>query len=223
MLTIAVWGPRQALAQHAYFVTNVVLAGVSADGGQAVGEELTRTTATDSQSFVAALHHLRHRATPREARPPQASGADRLTHWAISGTLAAVTLLAARRLTASPADHLVYFGCACAVMVVASPVSHMHYYAFVLPLVSGLWLRAVAGRPGRVFPDRRTACVLAAWGAATALPLLPGEPFHTFRETGLGTAATVLLWGFGLSAVGTAGRAAAPAPPPLAPRRLVCG
>lgn len=215
VVPVAVWGPQKAIAQHTYFVKNVVLAGASSEDGKAVGKELTETTATDSQSFVAALHHLRHANTPRELRPRNASRNDRLLHWAISGVLVFLTLLAARRLTASPGDQLVYFGCACAVMTVITPVSHMHYYAFVLPLAAGLWLRSVAGRPGEVFADRRTFLALSAWGVATAVPLFPGVALESLRDMGFGTAATVLLWGFGLSRIGKPSQAATGTAAPL--------
>jgi hypothetical protein len=92
----------------------------------------------------------------------------------------------------------VYLGCLCGVMLLASPVSHMHYYAFAFPLVAGLWLRAIAQRPGQIVADRRTSITLIAWGIATALPLFPGEVFDRMRAGGFGMAATVGLWAFGL-------------------------
>jgi hypothetical protein len=99
------------------------------------------------------------------------------------------------------ADQLVYLGCLCSLMLLVSPVSHMHYYAFSLPLVAGLWLRSMAARPGAVVADARTTAVLVVWGVATALPLFPGGLFDRLREGGFGVAATVGLWAFGLRTV----------------------
>jgi alpha-1,2-mannosyltransferase len=98
---------------------------------------------------------------------------------------------------------------------VATPVSHMHYYAFVLPLVCGLWLRGLAARPGAVSADRRTTAALAGWGILTAVPLFPGPVFDRLRECGLGPAATIALWAVGLAAVARPRAAVAEPAPPL--------
>jgi hypothetical protein len=113
---------------------------------------------------------------------------------------------------------LVLFGCLCAVMMLTTPVSHMHYYAFVLPLVCGLWLRGLAARPGTISAGAGTTTALAAWGIITAVPLFPGPVFERLRESGLGAAATVGLWALGLTMI-TRPRAAVAAPQPLPLRR----
>ncbi len=203
VIPIAMWGPQKARAQHEFFIKNVVLAGTTGSGDHPMGKDLTHTTATDSQSFVAAIHHIRYQHLPRSERPKQASSHTRLAHWAIGGTLTLITLLVAwRRLTPEPKDQLVFFGCLCALLMVVTPVSHMHYYAMVLPMVSALWLRSLAERPGEVCADARTTTVLVLWGLAVALPLFPGSPFDELRECGFGTAATVGLWAFGLTRLG---------------------
>jgi hypothetical protein len=132
-------------------------------------------------------------------------------------------VVALRRLTPEPADQLIFLGCLCAVMMILTPVSHMHYYAMVLPLVSGLWLRDLAARPGRASAGPRTTAWLTAWGLLTTLPLFPGPVFDRLRECGFGTAATIGLWGFGLWTMGRRSVAAAAAAEPagdLLPARL---
>lgn len=216
-LPVAVWGWDTTVAHHRYFVRHVILAGATDAGDHPLGKELTKTTATDSQSFQAALHHLQYAHLPRNERPAQASPAVRLAHNLIAAALTLVTLwVGVRRLGPAPADQLVFLGCLCAVMTLATPVSHMHYYAFVLPLTAGLWLRGVSRRPGAAAADRRTIAVLAGWCVLTAVPLFPGPPFDRLRECGLGAAATVGLWAFGLAAVGRTTATAAmnlPEPP----------
>lgn len=203
-LPVAIWGWAGTVKQHTVFARNVLLAGITGSGGeQRFAEELTETTATDSQSFQAALHHVRHLDQAKWQRPPHAGREARLGHWAIALGLTAATLLAARRrLTPDPADQLVFLGCLCAVMMLVTPVSHMHYYAFVLPAVAALWLKGLAVRPGGATADARTTAVLAAWAVATALPLFPGSAFELLRECGLGAAATVGLWAVGLRSIG---------------------
>lgn len=203
-IPFSVWGPEKALAQHEYFVRNIMLAGSTGQGDHPAGKALTETNATDSQSFQAAFHHIRYWNTPRNERPAHAAAELRLAHWGISGVLTLVTLLVARRrLTSDPIDQLVFLGCLCALLMVVSPVSHMHYYAMVLPLVSGLWLRELSLRPGQISASPVTIAALATWGIMTALPLFPGPIFERLRECGFGALATVGLWAYGLNVIGS--------------------
>ncbi len=93
-----------------------------------------------------------------------------------------------------------------------TPISHMHYYAMVLPLACGLWLRGLARRPGEVWADTRTTAVLVAWGLATTIPIFPGPLFDRLRECGFGTVATIGLWAFGVWTVGREATAVAECP-----------
>ena len=154
--------------------------------------------------------------TVRSERPPEYSPPTRAAHWATGGLMALVTLLAGWRwLGPTAADRLILLGCLTVVMILLTPVSHMHYYAMAFPLVAGLWLRGLSVRPGSVTADPRATAALAAWGLLTALPLLPGEPFDRLREAGLGTAASVGLWALGLWTVSGRPAAAAPAAKPI--------
>lgn len=200
VVPIAWWGLDGALDANRKLVHQVVTPGATGEGDQTRAKELTQTTSTDSQSFVALLHALRH---PDPAtRPANAARETRLAHWAIGGLLTLLTVWVGwRRLGDSPGDQLVFLGCVCAVMLLVSPVSHMHYYMFAFPLVAGLWLRELAARPGAVAAGSRMTAALAAWGLATGLPLLPGRLFDGMREGGVGVVATLGLWAYGLSAI----------------------
>jgi len=220
VVPFSVFGPQQTLEQHEFFVKNIVLAGTAGSGDHPMGKDLTETTATDSQSFQAALHHIIHWELPREDRPPHASKATRLAHWGISGVLTLITMLVARkRLTNDPVDQSVFLGCLCALLMVVSPVSHMHYYAIVLPLVAALWLRDMSARPGQVGGSPATVAAITAWGIMTALPLFPGPIPERLREIGFGAAATVGLWAYGLAVLGKKPAAAQAVPEP-APLRI---
>lgn len=193
----AVWGVGGAVEMNRKVVELVLMPGATGGGDQTRAKELTGAAATDSQSFQAAIHAFQY--PDPETRPNEASRWVRLTHLAIGGLL---TLAAAwvgwRRLGPAPADQLVYLGCLCVLMLLLSPVSHMHYYAFAFPLAAGLWLRSMADRPGALGADRRTTLVLAAWGIAAAIPLFPGPLFDLLRERGFAPAATLGLWAFAL-------------------------
>ncbi len=213
----AVWGVDGAVAVNAKLVRVVLGPVFDKDGDQTRAKELHELTATDNQSVQAAVQAWVY--PDRDARPAAAAPAAKAAHLAVcGGMLLATAWVGFRRLGAAPADQLVFLGLICAVMTVATPVSHMHYYAFVLPLVAGLWLRGTAARPGQVAADPRTTAVLAAWGILTAVPLFPGPVFDRLRECGLGAAATIGLWAVGMTALARA-RAARAEPAPLPLRR----
>jgi hypothetical protein len=139
----------------------------------------------------------------RYLQPATASPETRLAHWGIVGGLLLLTGLAAmRRRPTTPADRLILLGLLMLIMLHATPVSHMHYYAFGLPLVSGLWLKGLAARPGSAWPGWAVSAPVFAWGVATALPRLDGELAATLRHRGLGPLASLLLIGFGVRRMG---------------------
>lgn len=200
VVPVAVWGVEGAVEVNTK-VVRVVLGPVFDDNGDATrSKEMHDVTATDSQSVLAAVHAWLH---PDVAtRPPRPTREAKVAHMAVCGTLLLVTAwVGFRRTSPAPADQLVLFGSLCAVMMLTTPVSHMHYYAFVLPLVCGLWLRGLSLRPGALTADARTTAALAAWALVTAVPLFPGPVFERLRESGVGAAATIGLWALGLATI----------------------
>jgi hypothetical protein len=201
-LPAAVWGIDGAVRNDLRVVDAVLLPGASEAGDQTRAVELTNATATDSQSFQAVIHNVRHPHPDREARPPQPDEFTRLAHWAIGGLLTLITVAVGwRRLRPDPAGQLIFLGCLCVLMLHISPVSHMHYYVLALPLVAGLWLKGLAARPGRLSAGGRTVAVLAGWGAVTAAALLPFSFAVWLREMGPTVLATLALWAVGLAEV----------------------
>lgn len=201
VIPAAAWGVPRAVDANRKTLELVLAPAVTSGGDDTRKLELHGAKSTDSQSIQATVNTWLH--PDRDARPDDVDPVAKRAHWAVSGLLILATVVVGwRRLTPDPADQLVFLGCLCAVMTVVTPVSHMHYYAMVLPLACGLWLRGMKRRPGQVAADARTVAVLAVWGAATALPLFPGPVFDRLRECGFGTAATVGLWAFGLWTVG---------------------
>ncbi|QDU23176.1 glycosyltransferase family 87 protein [Urbifossiella limnaea] len=204
----AVWGVPGAVDVNAKLVRVVLGPVFDEHGDQTRAKELHGAAATDSQSVLAAVHAWQH--PDPAARPDQPGRAAKVAHLAVSGTMLLVTAwVGFRRAGPAPADQLVLFGGLCAVMMLMTPVSHMHYYAFVLPLACGLWLRGLAARPGALTADARTTTALAAWAIITAVPLFPGPVFDRLREGGLGAAATIGLWALGLAAIARRPEAAA--------------
>lgn len=197
----AVWGVPKAIEMNWRPVELVLRPAVSEGGDKTRELELTGAKSTDSQSIRAVVQAWLY--PNRETRPNTPDPIATQAHWGGGALMVLVTAgVAFRRLTPAPADQLVFLGCLCAVMMILTPVSHMHYYAMVFPLVCGLWLRGMALRPGQVSSSPGTLGGLVAWGVLTATPLFPGPVFDRLRECGLGTVATIGLWAFGLWTLG---------------------
>lgn len=184
------WGPVCMRDANVKMVKVVLGPVFSQDADQTRSKELHGLTATDNQSVQAAVQAWLH--PDRESRPARAEHAATLAHLAIAGCVILFTLSVGYfRAGDDPAGQLVLFGCFAVAMVIATPVSHMHYYAFAFPLVAGLWHRHKSSRTVRA--------VLLAWAALTCVPLFPGEVFVRLRECGLGMGATLALWVAGIS------------------------
>ena len=194
-------GVERTETAYRSFVNRILLPGALSEGDGSLGHELTDVAATDSQSFLSAIHNNLYPI--RNQQPATATAETRLAHWGIVGLLAvAVSWTAVRRGTTEPADRLIFLGLLTLLMLHATPVSHMHYYAFGLPLVAGLWLKGLAARPGEVWPGWRSTGPIIAWGIATAFPLLDGSVFEALRHRGFGPFASVLLFAVGTARLG---------------------
>jgi len=193
VLPACVFGVSGAIEENMKLVEQVLFPGVTGEGDQTRAEELTQTTNTDSQSFQAVIHNYLH--PEPSSRPANASQSTRLGHWAICFTMTSITLLFGwKSRTGGASIQLIFLGCLSLVMVLTSPVSHMHHYALALPGICGLWLKGLADRPGRAWPSPWVSAPLLLWMAGTSLPLFPGPFFVQLREFGLGTFTTVLVW-----------------------------
>jgi hypothetical protein len=197
VIPAAVLGPTRTRDYYKEWANVLVRPGLGAGGdSSARDKELLEVTATDSQSFQAALHNLLHRN--RDTRPPQPSAKVRRAHWAIAGLLTAVTLLVLWRRRGDRPAEMTGLGALVVVMALTSPVCHLHYLALAVPLVMGTlaasWERAGTDRVG---PGLLTVGVLNL--LANVLPNLPG--MQAVRDGGLATAGALLLWGAGLAVV----------------------
>ena len=195
VLPAAVWGVDGAIRMNRTFVDVVLIPGSTNTGDQSRAKELTNTTATDNQSFASVIHCMRN--SDRDTRPPVADALTRRAHMAIGMVLLLTTAWVGwRQKSLSAADDLILLGCFSAVMMLITPVSHMHYYVLVLPLVAGLAARGLIARPASILPDSTTMIALVLWSVFTTVPLV--DEFLVLREFGMGTFATTGLWAFGL-------------------------
>ncbi len=190
VIPAAAFGPGRTLAYYREWNEVLVKPGLTSGGDQTRAEELTLTTATDSQSLVAVLHNLRH--LDRVTRPAAAEPGERLAHWGAAALLTLLTLAAGRRAGGNGPAAVVLLGALVILMAVVSPVCHLHYFSLSLPLVTGLM--ALAGR-ARPLLGKGLGLLLALNVVANALPRLPG--LEVLRDAGLALYAALLLWAVG--------------------------
>src|SRR5262249_20309394 len=86
---------------------------------------------------------------------------------------------------------LLFLGALTLVMVMVSPVCHLHYFCLALPLVTGLIGRAWEAR-GSMWPGPGLALLLAVNFLVNGLTHLPGT--DVTRDLGLAAYATLALW-----------------------------
>jgi hypothetical protein len=170
----------------------VVLVGPALGWGddRSRADELIEVTATDSQSFLAAIHNTLH--LDRDQRPKTASAAVRRAHWLIGMTFTVLTLLAARRRRQESGPATVLFiGALTLIMILCSPVCHTHYFTLSLPLVMVL-LALEWQRRGTTDIGAGLKILLAVQIVGNTLPLLP--PFEILKDTGLAMYTALALW-----------------------------
>ncbi len=193
VLPACVFGVSGAIQENRKLVDQVLLPGTTGQGDQTRAFELTDTVATDSHSFQAVLHNYLN--PDRATRPAQATVSTRVIHWTICVLMTGITLLMGWRCRNADAPvQLVFLGSLLLIMILASPVSHIHHYAMAVPAISGLWLKGLSDRPGHAWPSPWISIPCGIWCVGTGLPLFPGETCLQMREFGLGTSATVIVW-----------------------------
>src|SRR5207244_155765 len=144
LVPLAVFGPRQTAAYYREWHEVLVQPALTEGGNQSRAKELIDVTATDSQSFLAVTHNTLH--VDRARRPAVASPSVRLMHWALGGTFTALLLLAFGTSRRPAGDEVVLLGGLIVLMILLSPVCHLHYFALVLPLAAGLLVQQQANR-----------------------------------------------------------------------------
>jgi hypothetical protein len=171
-------------------------------------KELIEVTATDNQSFQGLIHNTMY--PDRDHRPNEAESWVRGLHLLLGAAFTLLTLAAAWRRGREGGLALPLFvGALALVMLLLSPVCHLHYFTLSLPLVMGLlavdWERDRVSGLSWVL-----VAVLTLQTVCNVLPLLP--PFELLKDLGVATYAALALWLTGC--VLRRRPAAAPAAPP---------
>jgi hypothetical protein len=212
----AVFGPRQTIAYYQEWDELVLRPGLTKRGDQTRAEELTNVTGTDSQSFLAVAHNLRY---PTRPRPDMASSGERLIHWSLGALLTLVTLGFASRARRHGEDggveNVLLLYSLLMLMLLTSPVCHLHYFSMSAPLAMGLM--AASWRRGGHSP-LLTSGLLGLFVfniVANAVPRLPG--MEITRDLGLATLAALALWAWACASLWRAAPLAIPLEAPKEP------
>ena len=191
LIPLLVFGPAQTLATYRQFDKVTLRPGLRVGTDTTRAHELTTATSTGSQSFMVVLHNYLH--PNRETRPNDNSAKVRAAHWALGAVLTAVTLRAGvKRRRGDAVSDAMFPAALIAVMLPISPISHVHYFIFALPLVMTLLADAWQRHP----PPEIGRGYAALFGGVIAADLLVSLPFtHGWlRDFGVPLYANLTLW-----------------------------
>jgi alpha-1,2-mannosyltransferase len=190
----AILGPQRTLSYFEEWTDVLLRPALGKGDDHSRATELINVTATDSQAPVALLHNALY--PDPNTRPKEASDGVRWGHRLIAVLLTVLTLLASgwsRQI--DPRREALTLGALIIVMILASPVCHLHYFCLTLPLVIGIF----ATRMENVRAGRGIYALLLLGAAnilCTILPVMPG--MQIFRDHGSATTGALLIWGTGL-------------------------
>jgi hypothetical protein len=192
VLPVAVLGPSLT-AEYYREWAEALAPGLGLGDSQARAGELTDQTATHSQSIQAVLHNTLHMNI--YTRPPHPSPAVVWTSRAAVLLLTGLTLWAGWRRRNAPGCEALTFGLLTVVMLLASPVSHQHYFTLVIPLMTVLLaLQFERNDSSRI--GRGLGAVMLVNVVLSGVPLYP--TMLGPRDAGTAMYATLLVWGYGL-------------------------
>lgn len=189
-IPVAARGMQQTVEDYRRW-NEVMLSPAVANGTDSSrADEVLNVTATDSQSFLAMIHNTWH--LDRETRPKQASVVTRWASRAASGALLVVWLMLLRReKRGDGAATVLLLGALIEVMLLASPVCHLHYFCLSVPLFAGLfavaWQDSAAPRLGL-----RLGALVLLNILAIVVPQVPG--MEVWRDIGVAGHGAILLF-----------------------------
>jgi hypothetical protein len=185
-----VFGPAGTIRYYQEYADKLLLPGLGKGTDQSRAKELIEVTATDSQSPLCVYHNTLH--LDRDTRPHQASAGVRWAHR-LTGVLLTLGALAAygRRRQSNAVDLTLLIGALMIVMVLMSPVCHLHYFCMCIPAVLGLTAANWQVRGGPQL-DRKTLFLFIIYPAINLLPHLPWFPM--LRDVGAAMYMALVIW-----------------------------
>ena len=183
-----VFGPARNWAYFQEWDQALRQPALQGQGDNSRAKELINVTATDSQSFQAILHNTTN--LDRYTRPAAPETWVRIAHWVIGGLLLSAMFLLAGRGQLSPSRETIFLGGLVLMMMLLSPVCHLHYFCLLVPLVMGL-ITVTWDQESSALVRISFWTLLAVNVVANVLPLIPG--LEILRDVGLVTYAALAL------------------------------
>jgi alpha-1,2-mannosyltransferase len=215
MIPLAVFGPAQTVRHYEKWAHVLLGPALGVGDDQSRATELIRVVATDTQAFQATIHNTIYR--DRATRPVQVAGWVRVAHWLIGAALTGLTLLAARRRRIEGARAVLLLGALTTIMLLLSPVCHLHNLALSTMLVGGLVMLDWE-RTGRAHIGWGLTGLFALYLALNIAPQFPG--MELTRDLGLAMYGALLLWLMAVVKLWRTPRVPAACGLPQAPRSL---
>lgn len=194
VIPMMVLGPRQAIAANEKFVQVMVQPSLATSHDAARALEMFHVLRTDNQSIQAVLHAWQH--WPNVNAPAQPNAMTRAVHWIIGLLLAGVTIASALGRKLNPLETHLFLSSLIVVMLLISPMTHLHYYCLTLPLVMALLHRAWEGRSD-LWPGTKLAILMGLHVFGGAFPLI----FGRYRNLGFAPLTTLPLWAIAVRAL----------------------
>jgi hypothetical protein len=183
-------GINQALQSNEKFVRVMIRPSLATNVKADRAKEMFHVLKTDNQSIQAVLHAWQNWG--ETDAPAQPNGPTRAIHWIIGFGFTGVTLASVWRRRFESTEILLLLSSLVVVMLLISPMSHLHYYCLTLPLVMALlneaWVSPTCKRG--FWPGNGLAAMLALHVVGGAFPLI----FVKYRNLGFAPLTTLPLW-----------------------------
>jgi hypothetical protein len=191
---LAVFGPQRTLEQYQKYACVFFgpLLGLSDDRSR--DNEILGMNATDCMGIKHALHNWRYPDVLN--RPPQFDTSEELVHVGLGLLMMLAVLWPLRRRRPAGSWPVVHeIGALLLLMVICSPISHMHYFIFCLPLVMSLLVHEWEGGT-TLYVSWPLAPSFAWFVVANTLPSVPG--LEWMRDKCLPLLGALPLWTIGV-------------------------
>lgn len=226
VLPAIVVGPARMWEYNVRWMQVMGLPGLGIGQDDSRKEELYGLADNDNQSLKSILHNYSHFGLRRGQRPPDPEAWVRFTALGLALAMTAVSLWAGGALWRARSDEpesrvdptaVWVVGLLSLVMIMASPVCHLHYFTFALPLVVALVGRTMRNHHVQGLPW----WAWLVWGVYALVYVagrIPGIN-HTVQDLGLMLFANVALWAAGVVVLNRLARGPSPSqnPPAIVP------
>jgi hypothetical protein len=188
VVPVVVIGPIMTWQVYRDYAELTVLPATGLGSSESRSDELINATATQSQSFQVIMHKTMYLRVLFP--PPKPAAWIKIAHWLLGAILTLLTLRFMNRRWGDGLATMAGIGMLSLVMVLLSPVCHLHYFTVGAPVVMALLARFDV--QGSRATRRRLWCLLLAITVAWSLPMIPG--LGIMRNVGVPMYGALALW-----------------------------